>query len=77
VVIYTGDITDTQPNIIGGSAGPSSGHVALGTFTPPSIELSGPTTLLHACLTTADRSKDGWSVGTCTYVASAQITMTK
>ena len=77
VVIYTGDLAGQMMNGVGSSAGPSSGHVALGYFYPPSIELSGPTTLLHACLTTADRSKDNWDVGmVCTYVASTQITMT-
>ena len=78
VVIYTGDLAGQMMNGVGSSAGPSSGHVALGYFYPPSIELSGPTTLLHACLTTADRSKDNWDVGmVCTYVASTQITVTK
>ena len=70
-VIYSGDLTALVPQIYGGAFGPASGHVVLGQFSPPT-----GTTLIRACLTTADRNKDGWSVGmVCDDVAMALITM--
>jgi hypothetical protein len=68
VVIYVGDYA----NIPGSMAGPASGHVAVGMVQPQRGVI-----LYRACLTTNDRSKDGWNIGlVCEDVAAAQITGT-
>ena len=79
VVVYAGSSPSTaDAAIVGSAAGPASGHVALGTLYPSGAGgQGGGAVLYHACLTSADRSKDGWSLGmVCSDVAAALITMT-
>ena len=74
VVVYTGDLTAVPVNVVGSYPGPASGHVVIGTASAP-----GGTTLIHACLTTADMlNPNGWTPtpANCTDVAVAQITVT-